>query len=126
MLVKLKFANPVGIKSENFTGVFLGDQIAKDTAPVAGNTITAVELCDTASGVLGLAVVRGCWVGPASAMPALLLESAHDPVSRGWSGAMQTLANRNPVETVGYDTTVTILQLSYTGSAIKTPDLIIP
>lgn len=122
---KLKFLNPIGIKSDNFSTVRLGTKWAERTKPEEGSTVTAVELTDAEGGVLGTAVVKGCWVGPLAQLPALLLECSHDPVCRTWSGVAQILSGIYE-EPMNYETVVTVLQLSYTGSIIKTQPLILP
>ncbi len=121
---KLKFANPVGVRNENFSTVRMGTKWAERTEPNGDERVT-VELVAPDGKSMGTAIVRGCWTGPLAQLPGMLLESSHDPVCRTWSGAAQVLAGLHPDEKVGYDTVVTCLQLEYTGSIIKTPDLIL-
>ncbi len=121
----LKFLNPVGIKSDNFSTVRLGTKWAERTVPEEGSPVTGVELADGKGGVLGTAVVKGCWTGPMIQIPAFLLECSHDPVCRTWSGvvlALQVIYG----QPIGLDTVVSVLQLSYTGSVVSTPKLIFP
>lgn len=123
---KLKFLNPVGIKSDNFSTVRLGDKWAKRTELEEGQQVCGIELADRDGKVLGTAVVRGCWVGPLADVPAILLECCHDPVYRTWSGVKLMLVSIYKDPTISYVTLVTVLQVAYTGPVIKTPDLIVP
>ena len=118
---KLKFLNPVGIKSDNFSTVRLGTKWAERSKPEEGSKVTGIELADGEGNVLGTAVIRGCWTGPLAELPALLVECSHDPVCRTWSGVAQTLAGIYKDPNIGYETIVTVLQCSYTGSSIVIP-----
>lgn len=119
MYHKLKFLNPVGLTSENFSTVRIGTKWAERTVPESAEERVSVELVDGNGRSLGTAVCKGAWTGPLSQVPALLLECSHDPVLRTWSGVAQSLAGIYNDSSVGYETIVTVLQLQYTGSIIK-------
>lgn len=122
---RLAFANPVGLKSENFTTVRIGEDWGERTHSLEDRV---VELIGTDNESLGTAKVWDCWVGPLHALPAIMLEASHDPICRTWSGVAQVLHAEHPDAEVGYDTTITVLRLSYTGSIIKAmgPKLVLP
>ena len=115
----LKFINPVGLKSENFSTVRLGEQWAERTKPESISDPVNVYLNDDDGNSKGTANVVSCWTGPLAELPAMLLEISHDPVLRTWSGAAQVLASLYPETEIEYGTIVTVLQLQYTGSIIQ-------
>ena len=116
MMHKLEFLNPVGLISDNFSTVRLGTKWAECTADEDRRGVSLVDASGTS---FGTACVLDCWSGPLHALPAMLVENSHDPITRTWSGVAQVLAAIYVDEEVGYETIVTVLRLKHTGSLIK-------
>lgn len=118
-MYKLEFMNPIGLTNEVFSTARLGIKWAERSAPKGEDGFLKVELVDTNGNSFGTATVVGCWTGPLSQAPALLLECSHDPVCRTWSGLAQVMAGVYEGEEVSYETIISVLQLRYTGKAIQ-------
>jgi hypothetical protein len=107
----MKFAIPVGCRNEVFSTARMGKKW--ETRIKSG--VRQVELQDTTGKSIGTADILDLWVGPLSAVPAILLESYHDPVARTWSGLHACLQNI-------YDKAIdpsdhfTVMRLGYTGA----------
>ena len=125
---KIAFLNPEGIKAERFSTVRLGSKWAERTKPESLDKLVSVELVDGDGNSLGIAVAMSCWYGPIAEVPAMMLECEHDPICRTWSGLRLILQMCYPKEEITPHTTVSVLELHYTGSVIKIPEkrLILP
>lgn len=108
--------NPVGLISDNFCTVRLGDKWATRTVDEDQRSVSLVDAAGTS---YGTAQVVDCWSGPMHALPAMMIESNHDPVMRTWSGVAQVMDAIYENEQIGYETIVTVLRLKHTGSLIQ-------
>lgn len=110
----LKFAVPVGVRNEVFSTVRVG----KKWKERVKRGCREVEMQTLAGASLGTAEVTAIWFGPLHQIPAIFLESEHDPIARTWSGLHACLQNVYD-KSIPPETEVTALRLRYTGPLVK-------
>lgn len=101
----IQFKNPVGLNMERFATVRVGTKWQERLQVGA-----EVDLVDSTNSDQGTAVVRDIWAGQLCRVPASLIEIAHDPISRTYSGLRAVLAITYG-KTIGHQEFVNVLVL---------------